>query len=310
MSSTAEQLLADQTLRLQALDPLLPPWVTVPDGLVLTATCEDEKVAGVLLRFTHPAGSPAQMWSAAQVSELVPVLGTTGPAGMHALLNAWRARLPQLGLPQVDSACVVSWPSRDAETGRALLDHGFFPLSVIAVRSPPASPVRPVPAGLDVRRAGPRDLEDCLRLAMAEQSYSALTGGAVARAGAIALKRSLLQARLSSHEPIWLAELAGAVVGLMECGYAEVSPGTWIATRLPPGRWGYVNCASVLPHARGRGVGRVLADRAHAVFDAAPTVGSYLYYNPPNPLSSVFWPRQGYRPLWTIWEARPVGALR
>jgi len=24
----------------------------------------------------------------------------------------------------------------------------------------------------------------------------------------------------------------------------------------------------------------------------------------------VFWPRQGYRPLWTIWEVRPAWALR
>jgi hypothetical protein len=39
-------------------------------------------------------------------------------------------------------------------------------------------------------------------------------------------------------------------------------------------------------------------------------VGHFLHYNPPNPLSSVFWPRQGYRPLWTQWELRPAGALR
>jgi hypothetical protein len=48
----------------------------------------------------------------------------------------------------------------------------------------------------------------------------------------------------------------------------------------------------------------------HATFAAAGVRGSYLYYNPPNPLSSVFWPRQGYRPLWTVWEARPASALR
>jgi hypothetical protein len=40
------------------------------------------------------------------------------------------------------------------------------------------------------------------------------------------------------------------------------------------------------------------------------TRGTYLYYNPPNPISSVFWPRQGYRPLWTLWEVRPATALR
>jgi ribosomal protein S18 acetylase RimI-like enzyme len=310
VSSTAERLVAEQSRRLQALDPLLPPWARVPDGLVLTAAGENTKVAGILLRFTHPPGSMARMWSAAHVSELVPVLGATGLAGMDALLTVWRSRLPDLSLPRDDSACVVSWPSRDAETGRALLDHGLVPLSVIAVRSASESPRRPVPDGLEIRRAEPRDLEDCLRLAMVEQSYSAMMGGAVPRAGTAALKRSLLKARLAGNEPIWLADMSGVTVGLLECGYNDASPGTWTATRLLPGRWGYVNCASVQPSARDRGVGRALADQAHATFDAAGTVGSYLYYNPPNPLSSVFWPRQGYRPLWTIWEARPACALR
>lgn len=308
--TTAERLLREQTLRLQALDPLLPPWAVLPDGDVLTGVTQDKKVAGVLLRFTHPPGSLARMWSASQVSELVPLLGGIGAAGMHALLTAWRARLPRLELPPTDSACVVSWPSRDAETARALLDHGFIPLSVIAVRPPSAPPTTAGAADVDLRLADAADLEDCLRLAMAEQSYSTMTGGAVQRDEAIALKRSLLQARLSGPAPIWLAELSGDPVGLIECGYADATPGTWAATRLPPGRWGYINCASVLPAARGHGVGRALADHAHAAFAAARAVGSYLYYNPPNPLSSVFWPRQGYRPLWTIWEARPAHALR
>ncbi|HEX2301057.1 MAG TPA: GNAT family N-acetyltransferase [Pseudonocardiaceae bacterium] len=310
MTNTAERLLQEQTLRLQELDPLLPPWVALPEGDILTGVTPDRKVAGVLLRFIHRPGSLARMWSAAHVSELVPLLGSTGQDGMHALLEAWQARLPRLELPPTDSACVVSWPSRDAETGRALLDHGFMPLSVIAVRPPSAPPTTPGAADVELRPAEPADLDDCLRLAMAEQSYSAMMGGAVHRDEATALKRSLLQARLSGHAPIWLAELSGDPVGLIECGYAEANPGTWAATRLPPGRWGYINCASVLPAARGHGVGRALADHAHAAFAAARTVGSYLYYNPPNPLSSVFWPRQGYRPLWTIWEARPADALR
>lgn len=311
--NAAEVIVADQTQRLQALDPLLPAWATPSPGEVLTARVGTERVAGVLLRFDHPPGSLTRMWSAAHVSELVPLLGSTGPDGMDELLREWHARLPSLGLPAADSACVVSWPSRDAAVGRRLLDHGFVPLSVLAVRSP--SPVRAVPpAGraddFTIRRADSADLDACLELAIAEQAYSALVGGAVLREQAADLKRNLLHARLALHEPIWLAELSGVAVGLLECGYTEVTPSTWTATRLREGTWGYVNCASVLPGARGRGVGQALADHAHAVFAAAGTIGSYLYYNPPNPLSSVFWPRQGYRPLWTIWEARPASALR
>jgi hypothetical protein len=49
---------------------------------------------------------------------------------------------------------------------------------------------------------------------------------------------------------------------------------------------------------------------AHGELARLGAAGTFLYYNPPNPLASVFWPRQGYRPLWTIWEVRPAGALR
>ena len=148
------------------------------------------------------------------------------------------------------------------------------------------------------------------RSPLAEQSYSALVGGTVLRPNAAELKHTMLAGRLRRGEPIWVAERDGAVVGLAECGYSDAVPGSWTATRLLPGRWGYVNCTSVLPEARGQRVGRALMTHVHATFAAAGVRGSYLYYNPPNPLSSVFWPRQGYRPLWTVWEARPASALR
>jgi hypothetical protein len=35
-----------------------------------------------------------------------------------------------------------------------------------------------------------------------------------------------------------------------------------------------------------------------------------LHYAVPNPLSVPFWSARGYRPLWTVWEARPAGTLR
>lgn len=309
--SGASALLDAQARRWAAVDPLLPAPPAPPSGTPLTAGTPRGPAAGVLLRATHPAGSVSRMWSAAHVSELVAVVGDSGRAGAEALLDQWRRALPGLGLPDEDSACVVSWPSRDVEVGRALLDHGFVPLAVVAVRTPLApDPPAPAPVGTVVRRAEPADLDDCVRLAMAEQAYSALVGGTVARPDADALKRSLLQARLHRGEPLWVVQRDGVVLGLAECGYSEAEPGSWVAGRLPAGRWGYVNCASVLAGARGIGVGRALMATVHAAFAEQGAIGSYLYYNPPNPLSSVFWPRQGYRPLWTVWEVRPASALR
>ena len=93
----------------------------------------------------HRPGSPAGMWSATSVCELVPVLGGAAGDAMCALLARWRDRLPNLGLPTTDSACVVSWPSQDVQVGGALLDHGFVPLSVLAVRVPAAAARRDFP---------------------------------------------------------------------------------------------------------------------------------------------------------------------
>jgi GNAT superfamily N-acetyltransferase len=97
---------------------------------------------------------------------------------------------------------------------------------------------------------------------------------------------------------------------MMQCWVTESEPGSWTAIRVPVGRWGYVNCLSVLPAERGTGIGRALAAVAHKELHRLGAIGTFLYYHPSNALSSVFWARQGYRPLWITWEVRPAGALR
>ena len=100
---------------------------------------------------------------------------------------------------------------------------------------------------------------------------------------------------------------------MIECGHAEATPGAWLANLLPGGVWGYVNCASVTAvGAQQRGGARTWSRRRSGLSRpaGAGVRGTYLYYNPPNPLSSVFWPRVGYAPLWTLWEVRPAAGLR
>ncbi|RKT56690.1 GNAT family N-acetyltransferase [Saccharothrix australiensis] len=315
-------LVEAQNTRFACLDPVLPPVAAPPEGDVLTAALPDgSRVAGVLRRQVHDRASAARLWSATEVWELTPLLGGAGAAGMDALLRAWRRRMDRVGATERDSACVLTWPSRDAEAARALLDHGLVPLTVIAVRragagaDPRATPSRPVaadgaPVAPVIRRATPADLEAVLALALAELRFSSLVGSTVDRPDAAGVKRRALAERLAAGGPAWLAERDGIAVGLAECALVTSEPGNPTSTRLPPGRWGYVNCVSVLPAARGAGIGQRLMAHAHRELHRLGTVGSYLYYNPPNPLSSVFWPRQGYRPLWTMWEVRPAGALR
>ncbi|HET9139645.1 GNAT family N-acetyltransferase [Actinophytocola sp.] len=309
MRRAADQLLQAQTARFGDIDPLLPAATAPPEGDVITAALPSgERVAGVVVRTALEPGSLGSLWSALDVWELHPLLGMSGGQGMDPLLRQWH-RMITRGTIGPDSACVVTWPTRDAEATRALLDHGFVPLSSIAVRtgagSPPAGP-----AAGSVRRAGLADAEAVLRLELAELEYSALVGGAIRRPGSTEIKRASVARHLANDDPIWLAERSGVAVGMAHCWLSESEPGSWSAIRLPPGRWGYVNCLSVLPAERGGGVGQELMAVAHRELDGAGTVGTFLYYHPSNPLSSVFWARQGYRPLWTTWEIRPAGALR
>jgi GNAT superfamily N-acetyltransferase len=307
------ELHRDQQARFAEIDPGLPRAVLPPPGdvIVVGADTPDGEAAAVATHHSWPAGSAPLLWSAAEVTELHPVLGHAGRAGADELITEWRARFPGRVRSSADSAAVVTWPSRDVAAARAFLDHGLVPLAVLAVRppGPPAAVPDPDPA-LTVRPAVQDDLEACVELAMHEIAYSSMVGGSVLRPDAEAVKRAALRERWTRGEPIWVAERDGLLIGLLECGLTDAAPGSWLAGLLPTGRWGYVNCASVRPGQRGHGVGHALVSTALPGLQPPGARGTYLYYNPPNPVSSVFWPRHGYRPLWTLWEVRPATALR
>lgn len=310
--TTAQSLRDAQAARFAGLDPLLPASAPDPVGEVLTAAIPNgRRVAGVLVRTVHRKGTPTSLWSARDTWELFPLVGDTPGPGIDGLLRAWRQLMDATGVPDPDSSAVVTWPSRDAEGSQLLLAHGFQPLSVLAVRPADRTlPAAPPTPGLTIRRATRRDLDVAVQLALAELAYSAMVGSTIVRPEAAHIKRTTLRYRLGQGDPVWLAERDGVAIGLAECLVTEPQPAERRRFPVPAGRWGFVNALSVLPGARGTGVGQALMAWAHRDLHNAGVVGTYLYYNPPNPLSSVFWPRQGYHPLWTIWETRPAGALR
>ncbi|MFC4003059.1 GNAT family N-acetyltransferase [Prauserella oleivorans] len=300
---------AGQADRFAAIDPLLPAPAGPVDGETLVATLADgSRVTGVLRVTLTDPHAPEALWSALETWELTPFPGEHGTEGMDALLRACRARLDAAS-PGLDSALVVTWPSRDAEATRALLDHGLVPLSALAVRT---GRRRTAPGNPEVvvRRARAEDTETVVRLERVEMEYSTRVGNIRPRPGAAERRRATLREQLVAGLPVWIAELDGTAVGIADGGWTDVVAGTRAASLLPAGRWGYLHSVAVLPDARGRGVGRAITAEAHATLARRRIRGTYLYYNPPNPLSSVFWHRQGYRPLWTIWEARPATALR
>nr|WP_232328133.1 GNAT family N-acetyltransferase [Kibdelosporangium sp. MJ126-NF4]CEL17696.1 hypothetical protein [Kibdelosporangium sp. MJ126-NF4]CTQ91078.1 hypothetical protein [Kibdelosporangium sp. MJ126-NF4] len=301
----SDGLVDTQSTWFARLDPMLPAAVAPPDGEVITAAMPDgTRASGALVPTRLTEDAMPSLWSALEVWELHPLVGEHG---MAELVGQWRAVMSRLRTAP-DSSCLVTWPSRDVGAARVFIDHGLVPLSTLAVRT--GAPLLPSPSSLKVRRATLRDLDTLLPLAMAELEYSAMVGSTVLRPGAQQVKRAALARHLEQNDPIWIGERDGIAVAMAECWYNESITGSWSETRLRHGLWGYVNSFSVTPSLRGAGVGRELISVVHRELAAAGTIGSFLYYNPPNPLSTVFWARQGYRPLWTIWEVRPASALR
>ncbi|KDN21616.1 GNAT family N-acetyltransferase [Amycolatopsis rifamycinica] len=303
----AEPLLAAHRARFAAVDPLLPPAPPPAAGERLdAATSDGTQVTGVLQRVRLAPGDVPMLWSAADTWQLFPYFGDTGTEGVDLLLRALKGRL-STEPTEDDSACVVVWPSRDAEAIRAFLDHGLVPLSALGVRTAPP------PEGLPeiaVRRAGPDDYDTALKLAEATFEYTGLVASA-RRANTAELLGPALRRALAETEPlVWLAEEDGEPRALAQCAWEDATPGSEAAELLPPGRWGYVNNVVTLPGERGGGFGRALMAHVHRELHRGGATRTYLYYNPTNPLSSVFWHRQGYRPLWTTWEVRPAAALR
>lgn len=312
--ANVHDILEAQRARLATVDAAIPDEFPLPRGEPLMARTSHGIVAGLLTHTTVSPESPQSLWSALETHELFPLLGEYPQAGMDALLRAWRARLVEQNVSSTDSACVVTWPSRDVHATRVLLDHGFVPLSCLAIRPSLSNLERhPPPEHVSLRKARPSDLDDVVALSLAELEYASFVGASTLRPAAWEIKRTALRERLrfataAADAPVWLAERGGETVALAESGWVDVTAHS--GHRIQPGRWGYVNCVAVRESRRGSGVGSSLMDAVHADIIAGGARGSFLYYNQANPLSSVFWPRQGYRPLWTIWEVRPATALR
>lgn len=321
-----------QAAHFRALDPLLPTAGAPPPGEHATAILADgSRVGGSVYRAVHGNHSLESLWGCRVVLEINPLIGDTGGAGMDvaigALLATARSAAPDELPGGTETTLAVTWPSRDVSVSPALYAHGFIPTTVLAVRHdagesagggndasavPSAREDRAELDDLTVRPATMADLGVVLDLHLSELRYSREVLGGVLRDGARALLevplRQSIQRPTESASRVLLAESQGVAIGVARYGWTSPAESTSVAHRLQPGRWGHVSTLAVAPEARGRGVGRTLMTIAHRMLARGNVVGTYLYYDIANPRSSVFWPRQGYRPLWTRWTATPADA--
>ncbi|MFD6071033.1 GNAT family N-acetyltransferase [Amycolatopsis lurida] len=293
-----------QRARFAALDPSLPAPPPLPAG----EPVEAGGAFGTIAHVRFAAGSWQRLWSPAHLQILSAVLPLDAGAGMSALLSAWRERIA-LADAEPDSSCTLTWPSRDVAVSRALLDHGLAPQLALAVRAPAAGEAYSVP-GVTIRASGHGDLEEIVGLRFEELRYTSLVGHGVVRPGAEALLAEEVRRGLQFGGRVWIAEEEGVTVGMVSGGRRSPIPGDALAGRLPAGEWGYVGTLAVTAAARGRGIGRALIAVAHDELFSPSLRGTFVSYNPANPLSPVFWHRQGYRPLWTTWAVCPASALR
>jgi predicted N-acetyltransferase YhbS len=304
--------------RWRAVDPLLPepsePAATC--GAELTVTSADGRVvaAGVCRHVHTKPGSLELAWGAARQFALTPwVAGPDVGKGLDQLLERWRTHLArQQDAADRDSAAMVRWPSRDVDGVRALLEHGLRPLTVIAAR-PAAraiddSMAATSPAGLRVREAGQRDVDALERLGMEMMRYDARFGSVAVRPDTARNLRETAAEWLSAPHPwAWVAERDGEAVGMVHAEPPEAA--RWVAPLVGAQPAAYLGEMSVLPGARGAGVGTALVRHLHRELDATGAAVTLLHHAQLNPLSAPFWNRMGYRPLWTSWEIRPANVL-
>jgi GNAT superfamily N-acetyltransferase len=332
--AAAAHLAGQAARRLLDVDPLLPERMDLPAGcgVLFTVAGPGGQLTGTAA-CEHWAGEPGSfdlIWGAASQYRFTPAI--TGPdvaGALDQLLAQWCEHLADLpGAAGQDTAATVNWPSRDVAGIGPLHRHGLTPLAVIAARPtavhrqdvPVAGP-RHAPAdgtgrpgrgdqpGIRIRRAGAGDLDAVASLALEEIRFDALFGAAIERPGAQDTERRYVAGLMAGPVPwTWLAEADGAAVGVLVAERPENAG--WIApvTGLSPAA--YLTQLFVMPDARGGGVGAALAREFHREAAAAGVRITLLHYAQANPLSVPFWTHQGYRPLWTSWEARPAGSLR
>jgi len=303
--------------RWQAIDPLLPDPATLPAGcgepLVVPGDNGRAAGLGVCVHQHIPPQSLNQTWGAAERFTLVPRLPGQDVAPLaDQLLGQWRDHLAGTGAARgPDTSASVVWPSMDITGVPALLRHGLQPLTVIAARTRPnGPPPSPRPAhGATIRTAGPADEEQVLDLELRLIRYDMHFGGPVWRQATARLVRDEIRGSLARQAPwTWLAERNGRAVGLLVAQPPQDA--SWIAGMTNRSPAAYLQTMFVDPQERGTGIGAALVRNLHATLDGMGIAVTLLHHSQVNPLSTPFWYRMGYRPLWTSWEARPASALR
>lgn len=305
--------------RWRSIDPLLPAPDDLPEGcsppFVVSGSHGRPEALAVCRHQRVPDESLNQTWGALHRFQLTPrVKGTDTRLALDGLLAQWRDHLATIpDARDGDSAAIVTWPTRDITGVLALQRHGLVPMAVVAARpagrSTPGAHPDADRRRLVIRDAGPEDIATVAELEMGVVKYDANFGGSVPRPATATLLRADVRTRLSRTPTwTWLAERDGRAVSLITVQPPNDAP--WLRPLTSEDRAAYLQTGFVVPAERGTGTGEQLVRHVHQRLDQSRIDLTLLHYAQVNPLSGPFWSRLGYRPLWTIWEARPATTLR
>jgi GNAT superfamily N-acetyltransferase len=236
-------------------------------------------------------------------------LPNPGDEDSHAVAEALLQALGTYWRSQDTCADLIRWPSHDNWLRPILQAQGFLIDSICAFR--PTMPLEHTlaeGAGWIIREVTSTDEEEVVALFREELAYHEELG-LFARVSPNALEafRTKLAACWSGESQhdqatiVLVAETSTGIVAMAQCTRIEVTaddePGF---TQL--GSYGCLDNVCVSASARGQGIGRALTQQALLNMQQWQPDGYLLWYSADNPLSSRFWPKRGFTPLWTTYQ--------
>ncbi len=274
-------------------DPLYLPRVRMPGTGAAQRFADLD--AEVTVTDTAPDTVEAQ-WMPDRAIELV-IDDRHGPEALARALPVFRAYAAALA--DRGATAMITLPSRDVDRCRVARENGFTARSVLAVCPLPRPAVvpNPLPTGVTVRRAEPRDGEDIAALRWSEAEYEARLGELRFSPAIAAAMAAQVPELIAGPGRVVVADRGGRAVSVVIAGSPAAS--AWAATRLRVETVSYVALASTAADQRGIGLGGALVRDLHRHQAAEGVQASVLHYSVHNPLSVPFWSQQGYRPVLT-----------
>lgn len=290
---TLDQLTDAHNGWLAELDPLVGP-AGYPSVETERLVRLPEGVAGYWRVNHSDPEQPYSLWSPDAVESLAfRSASLPTAASFNRLLGAWLA-----ARDATPATLSVSIPALATGPIPALVKHGFAPVRATAIRLVPNDP-DPILDGVDVRGPQARDRESLLDLLHEMHRHELVYGSSHDRPRAREHLGTYLDEAMARPDWAWVAWRDGRAVGLLTLNPQETS--AWVAPLVSLERVAYLGFAAVTSSVRHEGVGTALVRHAFHRARRADVQAVVLDHAALSPLSSTFWHRQGFRPLWHQW---------